>query len=516
MELRAIAVSAPEYPFGRMGTNSLLSRDPASLYNACRYAAFLADNKLGVWGDSNWAIPRKSRKKNILLMNSLREEISYFEELLAKERPNLLLIGSMTMCFPGAIECAKLAKQMFGESILVVLGGRHANETIYIEKNGSSVKHHNGSPLKLIAENKIENVFDLVISGEGEFVISKIGEVVAGSSMDRMNAKKIFSDAILKGISETPGKWIAGRVVDGRIETLISKGNSINRDCLPSPVKMFGIETGFDIFQGALTGHVFSDMSSGCIHDCDFCSERSDVCGSLMQIETSSNRLFRQLVDVYEVVKEDSPGRNASAFVEDSIILCGLTSQLVKLDGALSDHPIDIEFGGQLTIDIAIKQKSLIANLMQKGFSYVFVGLETFNPSSIGGMNKDIGKNGWLTRAKMMVDDYTKMGMKIGVSVLFGLGESQNQRISLLRMISDWKKQYQNPQIISFNWAAQHPLRGKDNLAGYEYINWAIDDPEYVKIFRDYGEASMIYGIPGIKIPKIEELLELQSAIKSI
>lgn len=388
------------------------------------------------------------------------------------------------------------------------------------EKVGLATIHVENDEMELVTIDSLKPG-----KGIGKLILDKVINIAKKENVkrlwlittnDNMNAKKIFSDAILKGISETPGKWIAGRVVDGRIETLISKGNSINRDCLPSPVKMFGIETGFDIFQGALTGHVFSDMSSGCIHDCDFCSERSDVCGSLMQIETSSNRLFRQLVDVYEVVKEDSPGRNASAFVEDSIILCGLTSQLVKLDGALSDHPIDIEFGGQLTIDIAIKQKSLIANLMQKGFSYVFVGLETFNPSSIGGMNKDIGKNGWLTRAKMMVDDYTKMGMKIGVSVLFGLGESQNQRISLLRMISDWKKQYKNPQIISFNWAAQHPLRGKDNLAGYEYINWAIDDPEYVKIFRDYGEASMIYGIPGIKIPKIEELLELQSAIKSI
>lgn len=388
------------------------------------------------------------------------------------------------------------------------------------EKVGLATIHVENDEMELVTIDSLKPG-----KGIGKLILDKVINIAKKENVkrlwlittnDNMNAKKIFSDAILKGISETPGKWIAGRVVDGRIETLISKGNSINRDCLPSPVKMFGIETGFDIFQGALTGHVFSDMSSGCIHDCDFCSERSDVCGSLMQIETSSNRLFRQLVDVYEVVKEDSPGRNASAFVEDSIILCGLTSQLVKLDGALSDHPIDIEFGGQLTIDIAIKQKSLIANLMQKGFSYVFVGLETFNPSSIGGMNKDIGKNGWLTRAKMIVDDYTKMGMKIGVSVLFGLGESQNQRISLLRMISDWKKQYKNPQIISFNWAAQHPLRGKDNLAGYEYINWAIDDPEYVKIFRDYGEASMIYGIPGIKIPKIEELLELQSAIKSI
>jgi len=47
VSLRVIAVSAPEYPEGRVGSKTLNSRDPASLYNACRYAAFLAESGLG-------------------------------------------------------------------------------------------------------------------------------------------------------------------------------------------------------------------------------------------------------------------------------------------------------------------------------------------------------------------------------------------------------------------------------------------------------------------------------------
>ncbi|MFA4996337.1 MAG: B12-binding domain/radical SAM domain-containing protein [Patescibacteria group bacterium] len=513
MSLRVIAISAPEYPFGRLGTTSLTSRDPVSLYNASRYAAFLADNQLGAWGDSNWAVPRKIRRKNLLLMNSLSEETSYFEELLARERPNLLLIGAMTMCFPGAIACAKLARQMFGESIYIVLGGRHASETIYTDKARTCVKHHNGSPLKLISEGKIDNVFDLIVSGEGEFVIAKVGEVIA--DLAGRNDSWITPALMLENISNIPGNWIAGCVTDGHMKTIISKGITFDRDRLPSPAKMFGIGTGFDVFQGALTGHAFSDMGTGCIYDCGFCSERTSVCGPLSQVKTSSNRLFRQLMDIHDVIKEDTPGRRTSAFIEDSIILGGLTSQLTKLNSILEDHSIDIKFGGQLTVDTAIKQKLIITELVPKGLEYIFVGLETFDPSSIGGMSKDVGKYEWIMRAEQMISEYSEIGIKVGVSILFGLGESQQQRLAILEQVSSWKQRYGNPVVRSFNWAVQHPLKGKDNGVGYDYLNWAVEKVEYVDVLRDYGEASLIYHIPNVTLPTVEELLEIRAIMKA-
>lgn len=510
MSLKVIAVSAPEYPFGRIGTTSLTSRDPVSLYNACRLAAFLADNMLGQWGDSNWAVSRKERRKKLLLMNSFLEEKSYFEELLAKESPNLLLIGSMTMCFPGAIECAKLARQMFGKEIFIVLGGRHSNETVYTDKKRNCVKHHNGSPLKLMAENKIDdNTFDLVVSGEGEFVIAKIGEIISNLPHNCDTDSLV----VLQGISKLPGNWVAGCAYNGKIETVISENIPFDRNQLPSPAKMFGVGCGFDVFQGALTGHVFSNMSSGCIYNCAFCSERNSVCGPLIQSETSSSRLFRQLMDVHDVIIEDEPGRKVSAFIEDSIILGGLESQLLKLNGMLEAHPVDMKFGGQLTIDIAIKQKDIIKELASKGLEYIFAGIETFDPGAVGGMSKNIGKNKWIDRSEKMIEEYTKMGIKIGLSVLFGLGENQNQRMLLLKRISHWKNKYGNPVILSSNWAFQHPLKGEDNGAGFDYLDWAINDQLYISAFKNFGEASVKYPICGISLPTLEEIFEIQKLI---
>lgn len=515
MSLRAIAVSAPEYPFGRRSTGFLNSQDPISLYNACRYSAFLASIGLGPWGESNWAVPRKDLTGKFLLMNSLMEEKYLLEEMLEKERPNLLLIGSMTMCFPGAIECAKIAKRMFGDDIYIVLGGRHITETIYTNID-SCVLHHPGSPLKLIAENVIDNVFDLVISGEGEFIITKIGEIISELERENVPAKKISLFILNKGILNIPGKWIAGFVNDNKIYTAISRNNPIDQDLLPSPVKIFGVNTAFDIFENSMTGHAFSGLSPGCIYDCGFCSERRSVCGSLMQVETSATRLFRQLKDICEVIKEDCPGKKASAFIEDSILLGGIAHQLKKLNTLLSDYPLDIKFGGQLTIDIAIKHKNIVEELAKNGLDYIFVGMEIIDPTVVGGINKDIGKNKWIDRFEWMMEEYTDIGVKIGLSILFGLGENQHHRKALIKRVYQWKQNYGNPLVLSFNWAVQHPLKGNDNGTGYNYINWAIEKPEYIEAFSDFGEASVNYCVPGAKPPSLDDLLEIKKLRKKL
>jgi hypothetical protein len=61
MALRVLAVSAPELPLGGIGF-AFSSLDPASLYNACRYASYLAENEIGIWAESNWAAPRLQRR----------------------------------------------------------------------------------------------------------------------------------------------------------------------------------------------------------------------------------------------------------------------------------------------------------------------------------------------------------------------------------------------------------------------------------------------------------------------
>src|SRR5690242_9998802 len=115
MSLRVVAIAAPERPEGGLGKGVLNSTDPASLFNACRYAAFLAERHQGPWGESNWTEGRHKRRSTCLLMHSLREDAPIFEQLLQHVQPNLLLVGAMSLSLPGAIACCRKAKEIFGD-----------------------------------------------------------------------------------------------------------------------------------------------------------------------------------------------------------------------------------------------------------------------------------------------------------------------------------------------------------------------------------------------------------------
>lgn len=150
-----MGVAAPHWV--AKGTNndstSLNSSDPFSLYNAYRYAAGCAEKNVGYWEESNWN-NFEGRKESIILMNYFYDEVDKFKEKLLQIKPDVLFIGAMTLAFAGAIEISKIAKNILGEKVFIVLGGKHALETMYLE-NGEVINEDN-SPLKLMKEGKIE------------------------------------------------------------------------------------------------------------------------------------------------------------------------------------------------------------------------------------------------------------------------------------------------------------------------------------------------------------------------
>lgn len=515
MALRVMAVAAPENLRSGHGRYVLKSEDPASLYNACRYAASLAADGIGPWGESNWAISRQERQKTVMLMHAFEGDLSSFVAMLKQVRPNLLLIGAMSISFPGAIACAQKAKEILGDEVCVVLGGRHASESIYLSQSGA-VTHHASSPLLLMASDQIGKVFDLVVSGEGECIIPWIGEVVDGLDSRRMPHSKIAEH--MGNTSDVPGRWIVGCVLDGKICTTVSAGIPIDRDLLISPSEAFGIRSSFDVFGGRLTAHVFSDMGCGCVFDCNFCSERRSVTGPPTQLGTSANRLFRQLQSAVKVAEADNPGQQASAFIEDSTILAGSTAALRQLTTLLAEAKLDIRFGGQLTIDQINSRVEILRDLKSVGLDYLFIGIETFDPEAIGGMSKDVqsGQQPWADRAERVIDLLTSMDIKCGAAILFGLGESHQDRFLLLEKLEEWMDHYGAPNPISINWAVQHPLRGDDGGANYDYLNWGLPTDEWIEAFSDFGEASVLYPIAGQKPPVLDEVQELARLYRNL
>jgi len=514
MALRVVAISAPDRPTGKLG-RTLTSRDPASLFNACRYAAFLADNGIGPWGESNWTGSRQNRRKTILLMDFLEEDMPTFESLLKKERPNFLLIGAMTLCLPGAIACAQKAKEILGDKVCVVLGGWHATETIYFESRSKAVKHHASSPLRLIAEGHIKPLFDIVISGEGEYLIAKIGEII--DCLDGRNIPVSKISDYLSLLADVPGNWIIGWVESDQIVTIEGKGIPFDRNILVPICEPFGVQTSFNVFDGRLTAHTFSDIARGCVYDCTFCSERSSVRGPLIQIDTAAERLFRQFKSVEKVIKEDSPSLGASAFVEDSTLLAGSNMALLRLVDLLSNGGLNVRFGGQFTVDQVLKKIKIIQALKKVGFDYIFIGIETGRPESIEGMSKiHPGEDQWLDRAERAIEALTGLEIACGISLLFGMGESRQDRLSLFRRIRKWQDFHNSPAPISINWAVQHPLRGNDGGVSFRYTSWGTPVGPYLDAFQDFGEASLLYPIAGQIAPTLAEVEEVKTAYREL
>ncbi len=508
MSLRIVAVSAPYWLEGKFVNHSLKSEDPASLFNACRYAAFLAESGVGPWGESNWAESREKRRESILLMNSLTEEISDFDLLLKKEKPNLLLIGAMTLCLPGAVALAKRARETLGEEVCIVLGGWHSTESIYFDTCLNKIKHHVSSPLRLMLEGYIDPNFDLVVSGEAEHLIAKIGNMVDLLDQRGLPMSKVYD--YLDGLLNTPGDWIIGWVKKETIWTFKGRGYPLDRDELMSPCSMFGVRASFNVFGAKKTAHVFSDSGRGCVYSCDFCSESNSICGSLAQINTSANRLYEQLKDAVQSIKEESPSCRASAFIEDSSMLAGSSIYMQKLADLLSDCSLDIDFGGQLTIDQALCRLDVLKNLKKVGFNYLFVGIETMNPDLINGMVKvKKSEHSWMVRVEKLFSSLSEMGISCGASLLFGIGESRKSRTLLFEQITKWRKSYGFPNPIAINWAVQHPRRGNDGGSNYRYVQWGIPSGPFMNVFKDFGEASINYPIAGQDPPSLGEAEEL-------
>ena len=472
-------------------------------------AAGAAEEGIGFWGESNWS-DRAGRDRSILLLDALEPDLETFRELVVELRPNLVLIGAMSLCLPGAVAMARMVKRELGENTFVVLGGKHVNETLF--EVGGSLRQHPGSPLLHMLSGRIPpKVFDLVISGDGEEIIYHLGELV-GIVLDSRQPLTQVKEK-LWDLREARGNWLAAWLDGDQVQSLPGSGVSIPYDQLRSPPELFGIRSNFPVFGSDLTAHAISDIGRGCVYDCFFCSERSRINSINFPIAAAPLRLAKHFEAISETVAERYGGLSPSVFVEDSIFLGGTPQNLLTWGRILEQRQIQLPYGGQLTADLLLdkRRQKTIVELYKSGLRYIFWGLETGNEGIASSMSKNVGKSSWLGRNERVLEFLTGVGIRSGLSIVFGLGESQRDRLFLLRQIGEWQARFGAPDVVSFNWAVQHPLRGDDDGAGYLYLDWGTpaDSPYLDPFWELFGEASERYGLPGQTMASENELAEL-------
>jgi len=527
--LKAIAISAPHWVSNKNKNNSYSfnSLTPFSLQNALRDAIDCSiNNKKSHWYKSNFN-DFKTRNEAVLLLEYWEQDRNKFERIFDKINPNLLFIGAMSLSFRGAIEIAKYAKEKKGDDIFIVLGGKHVNETVFKSKKTKQILNHVGSPLTLMQQGSIPRIFDLVVSGDGEKVVSSIGEIIGKLIKNNASFDNFSNGSNREKLIESQGNWVAGQLVNNEIIYYENKPNNfINYSSLAYPLEQFEFKKGFKIFKTDYTIHAYSDGSRGCGYDCFFCSEKATINGKLrIKDYVSVNRLFQQFYILKKIKEKRYKKKSVSVFIEDSIMLTGKPGFIETFADKCIKNKIKIKYGAQFTLDTFLtlvdkKHEEKLKKLIEVGLDYVAFGIETVDDEIALSFSKNTNKKvGWLEKTLQVVLACQKYNLKCGMFLIWGLGETQEMRLFQLEQILQWISKFNVPIDIGLNIATQHPLQivndthlNKFGYKKYNYLDWGTDAnneylPYYIELF---GEASTNYAIYKDKLPTIKDLKVLR------
>lgn len=501
--LRILALSAPHWKDRGMdmpeGLAPLGSATPFSLLNALRGGFARIADPASAWSISNWR-DEEARHAAIAMFDHL-PDASRWLDAAAVDRPDVLLLGAMTLSLPGAIACARQLRAAWPD-VVIALGGKHVTETLWSTAPGT-ISVHEGAPVG----PDVEGLFDLLVSGDAEDAIAELIEAVASHAPScdewwqdlKVRADQMMGDFVLYRSGET------------------ALGRSPPPQALPDVYRFFPVGPAFPVLATDRTAHAYSYTSKGCIYRCSFCSESSVINGTVraQTLETAGMRLAAQFARLRNQAGDG--GYSVSAFVEDSIFLQGyekawrtFSEEVERLDAA-------IPFGAQLTVDIILSpsRRAALRDLSGVGMRYAFFGMETGDESIANTMSKNLDRTrSWQDRSLAAIECLSATGVDAGVSVLFGLGESRRARTAQLDALVRWREEYAQPKVVSLNWAVKHPLRdatARRDSGSRDYRAWGTpsDDPRREHLMQLFGESSLLYPLDGVAPPMVDELEEI-------
>jgi len=477
--VRAVAVAAPHLAKKFLAASAALtSATPFSLLNAMRGAIARIDQPASAWARSNWKRPAGLP---IFMADDLRSALEWTDAIIDAEQPNLFLIGAMSLALPGAIAIAKRVRERLGETVTIVLGGKHVTETLWAD--GEATIIHPAAPYDVdgIA------LFDLLVSGDGEEVIAEIGEVVAAGYHGTA-----FERALVRRLERARGSFVA---LFKSGESVISRGTPIDHEALPFVHDFYPVNAKFGVFGGAPTAHLYSYTSRGCVMRCGFCSENALINGpvNVAALEKGADLLAAQVEHLNAVYGQ----QRIAGFVEDSILLQAHGPAWLKFADQIERRGARMPFGAQLTVDIVLdaRRREALQRLASVGLEYVFMGIETANEAVAASMSKNTARRSqrsWSQRSRAAIASLSDMGVSTGVSVLFGLGEDRDDREAMFMTLRSMREELGQPRVVSLNWATRHPMRDPET-GNVDYQRWGVDagDPRAPMMAQLFGEASV-------------------------
>jgi radical SAM superfamily enzyme YgiQ (UPF0313 family) len=380
----------------------------------------------------------------------------YFVDVVLKNvRPRVVLISAVSPAHRYAIDIARTVREHLPDC-LIILGGRHADETIKYDPETQELTLQPTSTLSKIVDGDVEPIVDFILSGEGYYALDVLMKAIS-LAMD-IPTKTVDVTSVLDVLSDfapllgpVPGRALIAAPNADTIHYWPLTGYKIDLSALPSPYKAFAIRARFPIFEtdGVISRTAHFMVTNACPYHCLYCSEGVSVVGSFNSFKDES---IGQAIDrMLEYVQYGAE----AVFFDDSIfwggnvgLMINFCREWIKIREAAAQENspeitlmgrtvdrrklLNLEWGAQLTVDFIAGRRSevamIILNTMRKaGCTYLYIGIESMSEVVIESVHKNVSRRKpWDERVRIALGLSRQAGVRVGTSILFGLdGETQ-------------------------------------------------------------------------------------------
>ncbi|MFG2130779.1 B12-binding domain-containing radical SAM protein [Streptomyces sp. NPDC048751] len=384
--------------------------------------------------------------------------------LLRRRAPSVVLISAVSPAHRYALEIAALVKEEC-PGALVVMGGRHADET---------VRHEQAAEVYLAPSSTATAAarpVDVLVSGDGGPLLDLTLRAVA-RAMD-LSTRRATAGAVAAELERMAGE---GGQEYGRGSILVRDGTGagwtafrvegppVPEEQSPSPYAPFLIRSRFPIFTRddgtvARCAHVL--VSGTCPMRCTFCSESALLGQVRRPTPGDTTMMVERLREYVEYGAE-------AAFFDDSIFWSGSWPRIRQFCAELAEaRQIDrglavLRWGAQLTVDVLTGPKpelvrAGLAAMREAGCTYVYVGIESMSEQVMRHVHKNVRRGTpWKERVRLALGLLREAGIRVGSSVLFGLDGEDDDSIAetieeVGRLIDDGYLMLASPNILTYH-----------------------------------------------------------------
>jgi anaerobic magnesium-protoporphyrin IX monomethyl ester cyclase len=296
----------------------------------------------------------------VLDCNAEKVDWTQMEQRIASFNPDIVCSSSLATCNTYAVAKTLETAKRVAPSILTVTGGQHFTAT---------------------AKESLETYpeIDMIVRGEGEQTLTEL--------VKRLIAKKSILE--IQGLSFRK----SGQIIHNSPRPLIE-----NLDDLPFPgyhlVKDLMSKYHFSAMAADNSPYALVEGSRGCSHECTFCSQWKhwQACWRVK----SSERIADEIKYCNETF-----GSKFIWLTDDNF---GAGNRPKEIAEAILKRELsrDVAWFVQARCDDIIRNKEILPKLKESGLSWVLLGVENSNPSTLDAFKKGITPQDAKTAVKLL------------------------------------------------------------------------------------------------------------------